>query len=79
MQNEYLPGCPWVDWSEMPGIIWKTFITIRRIARPIVAFARLPGPKTFPALFMPRSVTAGPLTTRSCAEPPVLAVEAWKL
>ena len=45
----------------------------------MVALARLPGPKTLPAAFMPMSRTTGPETISSGAEPPVLAVEAWKL
>ena len=79
MHEQYLPGWPWVDWSDTPGIISKTFMMMRRIVRPIVALARLPGPNTLPAAFMPRSVTAGPATISRGAEPPVLAVEPWKL
>ena len=47
-----------------------------RIARPMVALARFPGPNTLPAEFMPKSRTAGPLTMTTGAEPPVLAVDA---
>ena len=60
----------------MPGSISNTFITISRMARPMVALARLPGPKTLPAAFMPMSSTTGPETINSGAEPPVLAVDA---
>ena len=63
----------------MPGVISKTFSTMSRSARPMVALARLPGPKTLPAAFMPMSCTTGPETIKSGAEPPVLAVDAWKL
>ena len=65
--------------AETPGIISKTFITMSRMARPMVALARLPGPKTLPAAFIPMSFTTGPETMSNGAEPPVLAVEAWKL
>ncbi len=79
MQKLYLPGLPWVDLSEMPGSIWKTLRRIRRVARPMVELARLPGPNRLTSAFMPISSTMGPLTTSSGAEPPVLAVEPWKL
>ena len=79
MHRLYLPGLPWVDLSEMPGSIWKTLRRISRTARPMVALGRLPGPNRFTSAFMPMSSTRGPLTTRSGAEPPVLAVEPWKL
>ena len=47
------------------------------MARPMVALARLPGPKTLPAAFMPMSCTTGPLTISIWQEPPVLAAEPW--
>src|SRR6516225_12070456 len=50
-----------------------------RTARPIVALARLPGPNRFTSAFIPISSATGPLTIRSGAEPPVLAVDPWKL
>ena len=79
MQKANLPGWPWVDLSEMPGTIRKTFIRMRRTARPMVALARLPGPNRFTSAFMAMSSVTGPLTTSSGAEPPVEAVEPWKL
>ncbi|SFR06357.1 hypothetical protein SAMN05660706_11347 [Desulfoscipio geothermicus DSM 3669] len=36
----------------------------RRTARPMVALARLPGPKRFCPEFMPNSPATGPLTTQ---------------
>ena len=42
----------------------------------MVALARLPGPNTLPAAFMPISCTTGPATIKSGAEPPVLALAA---
>ena len=64
----------WVDLSAMPGTMRNTFRTIRRTARPIVAFARFPGPNRLTPAFMPISSTIGPLTMSSGADPPVLAV-----
>ena len=51
-------------------IIRNTFIRISRTARPMVAFARLPGPNRFTSEFIPSSSAIGPLTTSSGAEPP---------
>src|SRR6185369_12909880 len=46
----------------------------RFTARPIAAFARLPGPSTLPSTFMPSSATMGPLTiTIGHADPVVVA------
>ena len=74
-----MPGWPWVDLSAMPGAMRKTLRMISRTARPMVALARLPGPKRLTPAFMPISSTIGPLTISSGAEPPVLAVLPWKL
>ena len=79
MQQEYFPGQPVVERSEMPGIIWKTFMITSRIARPIVAFARCPGPKTLTLAFIPISSRMSPETISTGPEPPVLAVDPWKL
>jgi hypothetical protein len=40
-----------------------TFNIIKRMARPMVAFARLPEPKQLQPVFMPMRVRTGPLTT----------------
>ncbi len=79
MQQPYLPGQPVVERSEMPGIIWKMFMITRRIARPMVALARLPGPNTLTLAFIPISSRISPEMITTGAEPPVLAVEPWKL
>ena len=79
MQKLNFPGWPWVDLSEMPGSIWNTLRRISRVARPIVALGRLPGPNRLTSEFMPISSASGPLTISSGADPPVLAVEPWKL
>ena len=55
MQHEYLPGQPVVERSAIPGVIWKMFRITSRIARPIVALARAPGPNTFTPTFRPIS------------------------
>ena len=48
---------------------------VRRTARPIVAFARLPGPNAFAPPFMPISRAIGPFTmTHTVAEPVVVAM-----
>jgi hypothetical protein len=52
----------------------KQLSVISRIARPIVAFARQPGPKTLPPALKPRRWRIGPLTTTSVADPPVLVI-----
>ena len=79
MQKLYLPGFPWVDLSATPGTVRKTFSSVSRTVRPMVALARFPGPKRFAPAFMPMSSTTGPLTMSRCPEPPVLTVLAWKL
>ena len=54
----------------------NTFITISRIARPMVALARFPGANTPAPAFMPIASTVSPLTMSNGDEPPVLAVDA---
>ena len=51
-----------------------TFSSMRRIARPIVALARLPEPNALVPPFMPISRAIGPLTTSSG---PAMCVVAW--
>ena len=74
MQYEYLPGWPSVALSSSPGQPPPTFSRTSRIARPIVAFARLPEPKQLPPAFMPISRAIGPFTTSSGA---AMCVVAW--
>ena len=74
MQNVYLPGWPCVDLSRTPGDAPRQFSVMSRIARPIVAFARHPGPKTFALELSSSACRIGPLTTRSVADPPVLVI-----
>ena len=50
-----------------------------RSARPIVAFARLPGPSALWRAFMPISAAIGPLTIAHSAAPPVLVSTVWRL
>src|SRR5947207_2636147 len=63
------PGCPRVERSSSPGIAPSTLIKTRRIARPIVAFARLPLPRTLCVAFMPMSVRTGPIETSALYRP----------
>ena len=44
-QYAYLAGPPWVDASPVPGTAPATWSRTSRRARPVVALARLPGPK----------------------------------
>ena len=55
IQYENLPGWPITLRSNSPGIAAHAFISIRRIALPIVALALFPGPNKFPREFIPRS------------------------
>ena len=50
-----------------------------RIARPMVALGRKPGPNRFGPLLSPRLCRIGPLTMSSCADPPVLTEAPWIL
>ena len=79
IQKLYFPGWPCVDLSATPGTVRKTFRSVSRTARPMVALARFSGPKRFPSAFMPMSSTMGPLKMSTCPEPPVLAELAWKM
>ena len=58
-------GQPSVLLSKSPGHAPPTFRSIIRTARPMVAFARLPEPKTLQPAFMPISFRTGPFTTMS--------------
>ena len=79
MQYVYLPGWPSVALSRSPGQPPPTLSRTSRIARPIVAFARLPEPKQLPPAFMPISRAIGPLTTRSGAAMCVVACTPFRL
>ena len=79
MQYVYLPGCPITVRSNSPGMDAHAFIRMRRIARPMVALARLPGPNRFAPEFMPISSATGPLTITSTAAPPWLDEGAMRL
>src|SRR5262249_28295301 len=69
-----LPGWPRVALSSSPGQPPPTFKRTSRIARPIVALARLPDPKQLPPPFIPISRAIGPFTTRKGA---AMCVVAW--
>ena len=58
--------------SKRPGMAAQAFIRIRRMARPIVPLARLPGPKRLLRLLRPICPATGPLTMTSTAAPPIL-------
>ena len=73
MQNVTLPGWPSVERSIWPGMVPRTFIKISRMARPMLAFARLPLARTLWRASIPSCVRIGPLTTMNGALPPVLA------
>ena len=56
---------------EAPGPRAATLRMTRRSARPIVRFARQPGPKRLSPALMSSSRVIGPLTTIRTAAPPV--------
>ena len=58
--------------SNKPGTAAQAFIRIRRMARPMVALALLPGPNRFPLEFIPIWLIMGPFTITSMAAPPRL-------
>ena len=72
MHAVYLAGLPWVAWSSTCGRRPNALIAVRRIARPIVAFARKPDPNTFPAPLRPIRSRTGPFTRSIGAVPVVL-------
>src|SRR5204862_4712975 len=75
----YLPGWPRVALSRSPGQAPPTLRSTRRIARPIVALARLPAPKALAPGFMPTARATGPFTTRSGAAMCVVACTPLRL
>src|SRR5579884_3894494 len=72
MQKQYLPGVPWVPWSNSPERMPRALTTTSRIARPTTALARWPGPKTLAPELKPSSRRMGPLTVTMTAWPLVL-------
>src|SRR5690606_14290131 len=71
----YFAGWPSVAMSISPARAPPAFWSVRRAARPIVALARLPGPKALEPLFIPIAEAMGPLTmTHTVAEPVVVAM-----
>src|SRR3954469_19936935 len=77
MQKPSLPGCPSVDRSSRPGAPPPVSVTTSLSARPIVRFAREPGPSTPIPLLTPIASRIGPLTITSC--PAGWVVTAWPL
>ena len=76
MHQVYFPGCPKVALSISPDLEPVAFMRVSLIARPIVAFARWPGPKTLVMPLTPMLSASGPLITAKTAAPIVLAVMA---
>src|SRR5258706_15829750 len=68
MQKLYFPGCPRLERSRS-SLAPTRLISIRRTARPIVAFARFPGPKALVPDLMPIRFTIGPFTITKGAPP----------
>jgi hypothetical protein len=60
MKQEYLPGLPWVAWSNTCGFRPRPLIAPSLIARPAVALARNPDPHTLPRALNPSDVRNGP-------------------
>jgi len=60
-----LAGLPSVDLSACCGTPPPIVVMTSRIARPIVAFARKPGPNRFPRALMSSSRAIGPFTIRT--------------
>ena len=71
-QNVYLPGWPMVAMSPTPARAPPTFRVIRLTARPMQAFARLPGPRIFPPAFSSSVSTTGPWTQMATVAVPVV-------
>src|SRR3954463_7996112 len=75
MQKPSLPGWPSVERSSRPGAPPPVSVTTSRSARPIVRFARQPGPSTPIPLCTPIASATGPPTTTSW--PAGWVVTAW--
>ena len=71
MKQEYLPGLPWVAWSNTCGFSPRALIAPSLMARPTVALARNPDPHTLPRELKPSVVRSGPNSTENGAVPVV--------
>src|SRR5215831_9608573 len=69
MQIDHRPGTPWVACPSTCCRMPNAFLTIRPIARGMVALGRKPSPKAPPAVLNSSSCLIGPLTTISGAGP----------
>jgi hypothetical protein len=76
MQAVNFPACPWVAMSVSPAMSPPIFRNTSWTARPIVALARQPEPKTFPRALMSSFSATGPFTMISGA---VVLVAVWML
>src|SRR5215470_15881419 len=63
-QHAYRAGLPYVDMLIAPARAPPRFAQIKRSARPIVAFARWPGPSAPAPPLMPSAPRAGPFTMK---------------
>src|SRR5215471_3651057 len=79
MQYVYRPGWPKVDIDVSPGLTPPILIITSRRARPIVALARKPGPKTPNEQLSPIRGRIGPLTRMRGAEKCVDVDIPWRL
>src|SRR5207237_6350568 len=78
MQYVYRPGWASVDMLTTPGVAPPTFTQTRRSARPIVALARHPEPKTPAPQLMSSAVRIGPPTITSGDGAFVVADTPWR-
>ena len=67
-----MPGWPMTLRSKTPGMAAHAFISINRMARPMVALARFPGPNRLFRELMFSSLVIGPFTMDKMAAPPML-------
>jgi hypothetical protein len=73
------PVSPIRDLSNRPGMDAHAFMRINRIALPMVALARFPGPNKLSRQLMPSSSTMGPLTMSKIDAPPLLEEGAMRV
>src|SRR2546429_2314499 len=78
MQYVYRPGWASVDMLTTPGVAPPTFTQTRRSARPIVALARHPEPKTPAPQLMSSAIRIGPPTITSGDGAFVVADTPWR-
>ena len=79
MHDMYLAGLPCTDMSVDHGLAPPTFRSNSRTALPMVALARLPGPKVPRPLLRPICSRTGPLMIRSGATGLVVVCKPWML